>query len=153
MTSITKAERVTFIPPGTTISRTFNSLSDNPVVNLDQASLQQKDTTLEGVSAQIRIPRYEKYEGTSYENDSLVAGPFTTHISYARFTPENTPLTFRIFMTYSTNDKFKTEAFIDNQFYIDQMTQLPLSSFNAARADTSDARNIWAAPNLFYVIK
>ena len=153
VTSISRAERITFIPPGTTISRTFNSISANPIGLLDKANLLQKDTTFEGASAQVRVPRYVKYEGTTYESDSLGVGPFTAHLSYARYVPENTPLTFRIFMTYSTNDKFNTEAFIDNQFYVDQITQLTLSSFNTTKADSSNSRNIWASPNSFYVIE
>ncbi len=153
VTSVTRPERITFIPPGTTISRTFNSISENPIGPLGQAHFSEKDTSFENVNMQVHITRFVKYEGTTYQEDSLAAGPFTAHVSYARYSIENTPLTFRIFLTYSTNDNFNAEAFIDSQFYVDQITRVPISSFNATRPDSSDNRNVWATPNSFYVIE
>ena len=102
---------------------------------------------------QVHITRLVKYEGTTYQNDSLAPGPFKVHISFVRYTMENSPLTFRIFMTYSTNDKFSPEAFIDNQFYVDRIIQIPLESFNATKGDADNNRNIWATPSSFYVFK
>jgi hypothetical protein len=151
VTTITKPEKITFIPPGTTISRTFNSISENPIGQLDREHLLSKDTTFQNM--QVKITRLVKYEGTTYQEDSLAAGPFKVHLSFIRYNIENSPLSFRLFMTYSTNDKFNSEAFIDNQFYVNQITQIPLSSFNAKKTDSDDNCNIWATPNSFYVFK
>lgn len=151
VTTITKPERVTFIPPGTTISRTFNSISENPVEHIEQEHLSSKDTTFENMP--VVITRYEKYEGATYQSDSLVSGPLTLHLSFIKYNLENSPLSFRSFITYSTNDKFDPEAFIDNQFYAELITQIPVSSFNIKRTGSDDNRNIWATPSSFYVFK
>lgn len=153
VTTIARPERITFIPPGTTISRTFNAISENPIDHLDQVHLLSQDTAFENTNMQVHITRLVKYEGTTYQNDSLAPGPFKVHISFVRYTMENSPLTFRIFMTYSTNDKFSPEAFIDNQFYVDRIIQIPLESFNATKGDADNNRNIWATPSSFYVFK
>ena len=150
VTTIEKPERITFIPPGTTISRTFNSITQNPIDRLDQAHLLSRDTAFENMPA--HVIRYQKYEGTTYMYDSLGTGPLTVHMLSNLYSMEDSPLTFRIFMTYSTNDKFNTEAFIDNQFYVDRITQIPRSSFDAKAYPDVD-RNIWATPSSFYVLK
>ena len=146
VTTVAKPERITFIPPGTTISRTFNSISTSPIDHLDTEHLLTQDTTFANMPT--RIVRYEKFEGTTYEYDSLGTGPLTVHMLFNQFDVENSPLTFRIFMTYSTNDKFMTEAFIDNHFYVDRITQIPLTDFNA-KSSPEDKRNLWASPKSF----
>ncbi len=153
VTTISRPERITFIPPGTTISRTFNSISDNPIDHLDQEHLLSRDTTFENTNMQVHITRLVKYEGATYQEDSLAPGPFKVHLSFVQYSMDNSPLTFRIFMTYSTNDKFIPEAFIDNRFYVDRITQIPLENFTATKSDSDNNRNIWATPNSFYVFK
>jgi len=150
VTTVAKPERITFIPPGTTISHTFNSISQNPIDHLDKAQLLSKDTTFNNTPT--HVIRYEKYKGTTYRFDSVDTGPLTVHMLSNQYVIENSPLTFRIFMTYSLSDKFTSEAFIDNQFYVDQITQIPRSSFDTKSAPDVN-RNVWATPNSFYVFK
>jgi len=151
VTTITKPERITFIPPGTTISRTFYSISETSIVNFDEEHFLQKDTAFENM--QVHLTLFEKYEGKTYQYDSLVAGTWNVHFSSIQFSEGNSPLSFRSFITYSTDEKFNTESYIDNQFYVDQIIQIPVSSFYAKKAGSDDTSNIWATPNSFYAFK
>ena len=50
-------------------------------------------------------------------------------VYYKNYTPENTILNFRNFLTLSTSEKFDREFYIDNGFYVSQIMQLDESHF------------------------
>jgi hypothetical protein len=50
-------------------------------------------------------------------------------IKYVDYNKNNTPITFRNFITYSTTETFSTEIYLDNEFYISRIAQLKYNDF------------------------
>lgn len=136
---MTKPERITFIPPHTTICKADFSIVNNDIM---VKPTMEKDTTLGDLSGYIVIGDTVRYIDCSSANVHLFLSPFSE---------ENSPLFFRSFITYSTDEKFLSEAYIDSRFYISRITQMSIQTFNFKKRD--DNRNIWAAHNSFYVFK
>jgi len=150
VTTITKPERITFIPPGTTISRSLYSMPPPAQIVFDPRRVISFDTTLDGMPTHIF--KKEVYMGTTYEFDSVTSGQATAHLSCENFTPDSSPLSFRSFLTYSTTDKFTSEAFIDNAFCVSKVTVLSPGLFKY-RTETPDGHNAWATPRSYYVFQ
>jgi hypothetical protein len=103
VTQISKEERVTFIPPGTTVGRTLFKISKDPLVIKDGI---QKDTLLRIRNDRVNI-----------------------HLLLKDYEKETSPFTFRSFLTYSTNENFTSEAYVNNLFYVSHVTQLSWYAF------------------------
>jgi hypothetical protein len=139
ITKLTKSERITFLPPGTTIEKTLFRIADN-LVTLNRST--PKDTLL--VLKQTKWLTEKNY----YDNATMVP------ILFQKYTEETSPLKFRSFITYSLDEKFPSEAYVNSPFYISCITQIPLWAFDAKRiTDPKEEmiENIWITPNSFYM--
>jgi hypothetical protein len=138
ITKLTKSERITFIPPGTTIEKTLFRITDDLVaLNGDIA----KDTLLILKQSQWLTGKYY------YDKTTKV------RILIQKFTEETSPLKFRSFITYSLDEKFSVEAYVNSPFYISGIIQIPFWAFDAKRiSDPKEGttQNIWITPNSFY---
>lgn len=103
-TSIVKVERITFIPPKANYFRSqFYIL---PIKHPDLGSgLIYND-----------VPR---------NDDTLIV----TRIFKRIFSKENSPLIFRNFLTYSFTEDFKVESYVDNEFFVNQITEMDKKHF------------------------
>jgi hypothetical protein len=147
ISQITKPERITFIPPGTIISMAMHTIAEKKIESLQPGIASEKDTTLP-----FPTVFYEQHgEMVPDLNSKFEPKKFT--LLYSEFDTISTPISFRTFLTYSTNDKFITEAYIDNFFYVSQINQMPIEAFQAVGLGTSankNEKNIWATPSSFY---
>ena len=58
------------------------------------------------------------------------AKPGKTFSMYVEsYTKEKSPLLFRNFLTISTTEKFEHETYIDNEFYVDKISEMPSNEF------------------------
>jgi hypothetical protein len=138
VTRITKPERVTFIPPHVTISIAAYNVLLTGIPLAPAFPVVSRDTTLflppKGFYTQPR--------------------PMTCRMSIASFGPTDSPLSFRSFITYSTDEKFTRERYLDTKFYLSRITEMSQSAF-AAQPDSMSARtnegNMWASPTSFYL--
>jgi len=113
----------------------------------------QKDTTLKNMAIEhVDTIKYGKQKGTIVYDGTYVTGSIKVHLSFSQFSKENSPLSFRSYITYSTDEKFLSEFYIDNLFYISQITQMPISTFDL-KSTRDGNRNILATPHSFYIIK
>lgn len=128
------AERVSFIPPGTAISRFLFQLAEKPL---------KIAAALQGESHDTSISMWNEYM------KKLV----TTEFNYQsfRFTQETTPLKFRSFLTYSTDEKFSAESYIDSEFHIAKLTSMPLKLFDPNSTTSKPAVSPWQSPKAFFL--
>jgi hypothetical protein len=154
ITYITKPERITFIPPGTTISIAMYTLFEKDDREIQSMHFLSKDTTLV-LDQTVKVPLKLKNNSVGYIMvDSTVFGPQQVKLLFIEFEREASPLSFRSFITYSTDEKFSTEAYVNSSFYVARITQIPVTVFNAKKpgAPTNESNwNIWATPSSFYV--
>ena len=95
-----KPERLTFIAPKSLYSKSSFKLYDEKELVLSSRS-----------PIDLMQSVYDKKKSVK------------TYI--ATFHKENSPLVFRNFLSVSTSEKFETEAYIDNEFYVSKVTELP----------------------------
>jgi hypothetical protein len=131
VTRIDKPERITFIPPHTTISQAAYNLV--PV-------------------GYTLPPSYQKSsKDTSYYVDNYY---IKFKMLIANFTSSNSPIAFRSFITYAMDEKFSVEHYLDSKFYVSRIMELPEAAFNGqlnANSDGTNKPNMWASPNSFYM--
>ncbi len=125
ISQITKPERITFIPPGTIISMAMHTIAEKKVEDLQPGIASMKDTSLPFPTVFYLDNQSGKWLPDL--NNEFVPKKFT--LLYSEFNTISTPISFRTFLTYSTNDKFLTEAYIDNFFYVSKITQMPIEAF------------------------
>jgi len=143
-------ERITFIPPGTTISRSLSPILGSDTMQIDSRNFSTLDSMIDDMPT--HIIKYRKYEGVMYQYDTTLQSPAKVQMSCANYGTEDAPLSFRSFITYSTTDKFKTEAFIDNRFYVARVMELPAEIFNSRQSSGND-HSAWATPHSFYLYR
>ena len=150
VSTISRPERITFIPPGTTVSRVLSPVVGSETMEIDPRRLTAFDSTIKDMPSLFRT--YRNYQGTTYEYDSVGQGPAVVRMMSTSYGAEDAPLTFRSFITYSTTDKFTTEAFIDNRFYVSRILEFPAETFNS-RASSGTDHSGWATPHSFYLYR
>jgi hypothetical protein len=72
----------------------------------------------------------------------------------AVFDASNSPVNFRSFITYSIDEKFITERYLDSKFYVSRVLELPQSAFGGqpdAVSAKQSKHNMWASPSSFYI--
>jgi hypothetical protein len=157
ITRLQKPERITFIPPGTTIAVGIFTLYENDNINIPANRFISKDTTVIARNQVIKVTRrYKLRPDRTFQDDSLVNGPTKVRLSYINYDLENSPFSFRSFITYSTDEKFAAEAYANNSFYLSRITQMPVSTFELkASIDSTirDDRIMWADSKSFYVFR
>jgi hypothetical protein len=138
ITSLTKQERITFLPPGTTIERNYFRITES-LVKLDDPLT--TDTLL-------LLKQSHWLTGNDYYDKSTLV-----RILIKKYEEDTSPLKFRSFITYSLDEKFSTEAYVNSSFYISCIIQIPQWAFDAKKiADDKEreTRNIWVTPSSFY---
>jgi hypothetical protein len=139
LTKLTKSERITFLPPGTTIEKTLFRIADE-FVTLDESIY--KDTLL-------MLKQNDWLTDHNYYDKKT-----KVRILIDKYTEETSPLKFSSFITYSLDEKFSDEAYVNSPFYVSHIIQIPVSAYDAKRiTDPKDVttQNIWIAPNSFYI--
>jgi len=74
-----------------------------------------------------------------------------TAISFKEFNESNTPLSFRSFLTISTTERFDTEIYIDNGFYVSKISQMKRSEFLGKYEHGTIYEMPFKGPSLFYI--
>ncbi len=129
--TITKNERITFIPPGTEIEKRSYILMSNSKFN-DLAHVAPQEIT------------------ASWKANKI------TRIKHKTYTPEDTPLAFRNYITYSTNQDFTKEAYIDNYFWVKEIMEMSDKQFMGKTIGITKSHQYifqlpYKAPDAFYI--
>ncbi|MCW3124520.1 MAG: hypothetical protein JWO03_178 [Bacteroidetes bacterium] len=74
-------------------------------------------------------------------------------VRYVNFTKEKSPLTFRNFLSISTSEKFENEVYIDNEFFVSRITELPYVELHGPSINYSSGsfEYPFKKPDRFYV--
>lgn len=104
LSSTVKVERITFIPPSSNYYR-----SQFHILPINFFKLDTKTEFDE-------VPRKDKPKKS-------------TRVYKATFTKEESPLVFRNFLTFSFSEDFETEFYVDNEFYIQQISEMDKRHF------------------------
>jgi len=154
-TQITKPERITFIPPGTTIYDTRYILSQDDIITKDYYSKDTLVYNLKIIKSQINNVQINVKGRVYYlAEDSIAYEPNSEKIYYKTYDSITSPIAFRSFVTYSTDEKFSSEAYVNSNFYVAQITKLSETIYKSRTFDTigeKEGYNIWASPNSFYL--
>ena len=86
-----KSERITFIPPKSKIKKCQFILNPDSLLTIDKKS----PSSFLNINEKKKIKIYEK-----------------------KFNEANSPFSFRNYLCYSKDEKFTSEAYIDNDFYV-----------------------------------
>jgi hypothetical protein len=128
-----RPERITFIAPNSKISKLFFVLLDEK-----EMVLSKKSPVIE---LESQISKGKKFEARSVS-----------------FSKKSSPLVFRNFLTFSTSEKFETESYIDNEFYVSQITEMPTKELLGWREQmgwvdhpTNGSTSPFKAPDRFYM--
>ena len=130
VSSSTKIERITFIPPTSNFFRTqFYIL---PLNNIPVDKSFRK----------LEIPRKDKPNKT-------------TKIHEKTYLFENSPLIFRNYLTFSYSEGFESEFYVDNQFYISKVTKIDRKVFFKWKLDENDEwveKSLYQKENIFFTL-
>jgi|GEM_PF-413096 len=99
-----KPERVTFIPPKSSYFRSSFYIYPKEYFNLKTNS---------------------EFELRERNDDNSKK----TKVYFMRFTKENSPILFRNFYTFSLSEKFDTEFFVDNEFWLSEILEMDKRHF------------------------
>lgn len=126
---MTQQEQITFIPPRTAV--TMSKFSISPAINVSG--------------------RQEKIVNKSYKNKG------TTKVYENTFTKENSPVSFRNFLTLSLKHDFSEEFYVDHQFWVSQSVIMAKKQFEGMPITVEDQQSIYVdytypyrRPNNFY---
>lgn len=138
------------VSSGTTVSKSMYAIAETEFGDIQPNQVTSFDTTFFiGKEHYLYI-----YPDKRVEVDTLIPKKFT--LQQSKFYSTASPLSFRTFITYSTNEQFTTESYIDNSFYINTITEMPVEAFEGKKntdSTNNNTQNIWASPNSFYVYK
>jgi hypothetical protein len=125
-------ERVSFIPPGGSISRFLFNLTDQPVTFTKGSATEWRDSSITWVN----------------EN------PKKTYIANVRvvdFSEGTSPVRFRLFLTYSTDEKFSAESYLNSQFYVARVVSMPYKAFDLLINLSKPTASPWGSPRSFFI--
>lgn len=124
-TSMVVAERITFIPPDCYISvpMTYEILDH---LNRRMQLSGMRERRMITMSDNLRWDENAKKEVITRPEDNKKFKAFT--VTYTR---EQSPYRFRNFITYASDEKFTTEKYFDNEFYVKRFVQLRSMRFFA----------------------
>lgn len=136
-TLITKQERITFIPPGSTISRGLYNLKNDGLVSIKSNRTEMFDTSVTIASGVNQT--FSQWKGTF-------------KYSRTQFDANQSPILFSSFLTCSTDEKFTKEFYINDKFYVSNILELPLELFNnSSKKLNSFQEDSLASPKSFYL--
>jgi hypothetical protein len=112
ISSTIKVERITFIPPASNYYRSQFYILPISFYKLDTRTDYKE------------VPRNDKPEKK-------------TKVYEKSYTKESSPLVFRNFLTFSFSEDFKTEFYVDNEFYISEIKEMDIRHFEYKKRDES----------------
>lgn len=118
------AERYTFIPPHTYVSvpMTYVILNNGLQVNTE---------TSESGKSKITITQSLKNDKTATKTKiASTTGKGQVKAYEKTFTKETSTNRFRNFLTYAFKENFSDEKFIENEFYVNKITEMNTKNFN-----------------------
>lgn len=123
-TSTVVAERYTFVPPHTNVSV--------PMTYTIMSGFTTSTSTTAGGKTTITVAQGLKYEDKTLKKVSIPAssGKGTTKAYVKEYSKDNSPARFRNFLTYSFDEKFVNEKFIQNEFYVSKKTEMTKKNFD-----------------------
>jgi len=123
-TSTVVAERYTFVPPHTYVSVPMTYVIMSGFTTSTNTSASGKTT--------ITVAQGLKYEDKTLKKTSIPAssGKGTVKAYVKEYNKETSPARFRNFLTYSFDEKFVTEKFIQNEFFVNKKTEMTKKNFD-----------------------
>lgn len=124
-----KPEKVTFIPPKSSLTLVkFRIMTSGQYFKMQQSTCDSIPVT---------------------ENGKLSQFP-TCKLTYSK---DNSPFTFRNYITYSFTDDFEQELRLDNEFYVSEIHEMPKNSFfKRLGTETSFSyQHRFVAPNKYFL--
>lgn len=117
------AERVTFIPPKTYVSvpMTYVIFNNNTQVSTSASGNNNVSVLMTDDLRNDKSAVLTKVPSTT--------GKGSVSVYQKTYTSETTPARFRNFLTYSSNENFSTEKYIQNEFIISKHTQMSTKNF------------------------
>lgn len=121
--STVTAERYTFIPPHTYVSV--------PMTYTIMSGVSEITTTDKNGKTSIMITQSLKND-KSLKKTSIPSSTGKGNVkAYVKtYTKEESPNRFRNFLTYSFDEKFTTEKYIENEFYVSKKTEMTKKNFD-----------------------
>jgi hypothetical protein len=118
------AERYTFVPPHTYVSV--------PMTYVIMNNGLQVNTEISGSGkTRILITQSLKNDKTAIKTKiQSSTGKGQVKAYEKTFTKENSGNRFRNFLTYSFSENFSDEKYIENEFYVNKITEMKLKNFN-----------------------
>jgi hypothetical protein len=115
------AERYTFIPPKTYISvpMTYTIMS---------GYYSTTDNT--GKTTKTMVSQSIKKNGGTKVSIASTTGKGNVKAWEKSFSQDNTVSRFRNFITYASKENFSDEKFIENEFYVNKITEMSTKNFN-----------------------
>lgn len=104
VSTVSKPERVTFIPP-----RSFFFKSQFYILPVEIHKLELNTPYEQGSPSGNRIEKTKLYT--------------------VKFNKNNSPKRFRNFLTFSTSEKFESEFYVDNEFFIEEILEMDRKKF------------------------
>jgi hypothetical protein len=120
ITTVRKQERVTFIPPRASIYRIGYLLLPNGLAGLISSRVTKKDTII--------------LVGNKNNGTNKKASKSYYQVDYPK---ESSPFAFRNFITYSFDEGFKSEYYVDNSFYLSKLLQMDEQLFEGPFVEMS----------------
>lgn len=123
-TSTVVAERYTFIPPHTYVSVPMTYTISPNLTSVTYTDDKGKTTTV--VSQSLKY-----YPGLKKTDIPSSTKPGKNVKAYVKtYTEKESPIRFRNFLTYSFDEKFNAEKFVENDFYVSKKTEMTSKNFN-----------------------
>jgi hypothetical protein len=119
------AERYTFIPPHTYVSVPMTYVILNNGLQVNSETSASGKTTVK-ISQSLSTDKSLKTTIPKYD------GKGNTKAWVKTYSQENSNNRFRNFLTYSFDEKFTTDKFIENDFYVSKVTEMSSKNFNGA---------------------
>jgi hypothetical protein len=118
------AERYTFIPPHTYVSvpMTYVIMNNGLQVNTETTSNGKSKTLI------TQSLKYDKSLKTTIPSTLKEGASVKAYVK--TYSKENSNNRFRNFLTYAFDEKFTTEKFIENDFYVSKITEMTMKNFN-----------------------
>lgn len=122
-TSTVVAERYTFIPPHTYVSVPMTYVILNN-------SLEVQSSTSASGKTKVLMTQSLKYDKSLKSSIPSTTGKGNVKAYVKSYTKENSDNRFRNFITYAFDEKFATEKFVENEFYVSKKTEMSMKNFN-----------------------
>ena len=136
VTTVVPTERITFIPPRSSMFRVGFVIQPVPTLSVG-VPMKITDSTI--YTEQLR-------------SGSKMVVPVSVRLRMASFVLSNSPLVFRSFVTFASDEKFSVERYLDTRFYLARIVEIP-SDVLSGHTTLPDGRSywdLWYSPSAYY---